>query len=137
MLHLSYFPLLLAEAYATAGDPEAGLVAVAEALAATTTYNDRYWEAETLRLHGALLLLAGRSVDEAERAFQQALTIARRQQAKSLELRAAVGLCRLWQNQGKMNAAQALLSDLYHWFTEGFDTIDLREAKALLDELQV
>jgi predicted ATPase len=136
VLHLSYFPLLLAEAYAKAGDPEAGLTAVAEALAATTTYNDRYWEAETLRLHGVLLRMAGKSVHEAESAFQQALVIARRQQAKSLELRAAVSLCRLWQDQGQLETAHDLLSDLYHWFTEGFNTVDLQEAKVLLEELQ-
>jgi len=72
---------------------------------------------------------------EAEACFQQALTVARRQQAKSLELRAAVSLARLWQQQGQRAKAQALLAPIYGWFTEGFDTADLQEAKVLLEEL--
>ena len=72
---------------------------------------------------------------EAETCFQQALTIARSQQAKSLELRAAMSLARLWQRQGKRAEAYDLLAPIYSWFTEGFDTADLQEAKALLDEL--
>jgi predicted ATPase len=74
-------------------------------------------------------------VAEAEACFQQALTIARCQQAKSWELRATMSLSRLWQQQGKRDAARQLLAEVYHWFTEGFDTADLQEAKALLDEL--
>jgi predicted ATPase len=73
---------------------------------------------------------------EAEACFQQALDMARRQEAKSLELRAAMSLSRLWQQQGKRAAAHALLAPIYGWFTEGFDTADLQEAKALLDELR-
>jgi len=72
---------------------------------------------------------------EAERCFQQALDIARRQQAKSLELRAAMSLSRLWRQQGKQQAAYRLLAEIYRWFTEGFDTADLQEAKAMLEEL--
>ncbi|MEZ4866095.1 MAG: BTAD domain-containing putative transcriptional regulator [Caldilineaceae bacterium] len=135
VLHRSYFPLLLAEAYAQAGELEAGLAAVDEALMAVATYHDRYWEAEIYRLRGELFLTAGRLVDEVEAAFQEALQIARRRQAKSLELRTAVSLSRLWQQQGKLDEARQLLSETYSWFTEGFDTVDLREAKALLDEL--
>lgn len=135
VLHLSYFPLLLAEVHLKARQPEAGLAAVEEALAAATAYDDHYWEAEIHRLRGELLLMARKSTDEAEAAFHQGLQVARRQQAKSLELCATVSLCRLWQQQGKSAKARALLSAIYNWFTEGFDTADLREAKALLDEL--
>jgi len=136
MLHRSYFPLLLAEAYAQAGEPAAGLAAVEEARVAAATYHDRYWEAENYRLRGELSLADGQTAEEAEADFQQALTLARQQQAKALELRAAVSLGRLWQTQGKFVEARQLLSKLYQWFTEGFDTVDLQEAKALLGELQ-
>jgi predicted ATPase len=98
----------------------------------------RVWEAELHRLQGELLLAqAGESpqVQEAEACFHQALDIARHQQAKSWELRAAVSLSQLWQRQGKRDEARALLAPVYGWFTEGFDTTDLREAKALLEEL--
>ena len=77
----------------------------------------------------------GTSPAEAEACFQQALDVARRQEAKALELRAATSLARLWQHQGKRAAARELLTPIYGWFTEGFDTADLQEAKALLDEL--
>jgi len=95
---------------------------------------ERWWEAEVYRLQGTLLLqLPLPDVDQAEACFQQALDVARRQQAKALELRAALSLARLWQRQGKCAAAQQLLVEIYSWFTEGFDTPDLQEAKALLD----
>jgi predicted ATPase len=99
---------------------------------------ERFWEAELHRLKGELLLAqAGtrHQVQEAEACFHQALSIARHQQAKSLELRAAMSLARLWQHQGKHNVAPELLTPIYGWFTEGFDTADLQDAKALLDEL--
>jgi len=97
---------------------------------------ERFWEAELHRLKGELLLvLSTDNTTEAEACFHQALDIARRQEAKSLELRAAISLSRLWQQQGKCAAACALLAPIYGWFTEGFDTVDLQEAKALLDEL--
>ena len=83
-----------------------------------------------------LLRQAGQDTAQAETCFQQALAVARRQQAKSLELRAAMSLSRLWQQQGKRAEAQALLAPIYGWFTEGFDTADLQEAKALLEELE-
>ena len=88
-------------------------------------------------LRGALLLRPGPrpTGEEAEACFHQALAIARRQQAKSLELRAAMSLSRLWQQQGKRTEAYELLAPIYGWFTEGFDTADLQEAKALLEEL--
>jgi predicted ATPase len=88
------------------------------------------------RLKGALLLArSAKQHAEAETCFLQALDTARQQQTKSLELRAATSLSRLWQQQGKRAEAQALLTPIYSWFTEGFDTPDLQEARALLDEL--
>ena len=92
--------------------------------------------AEAYRLQGVLLLhQAVADAVHAEACFQQALIIARRQQAKSWELHAATRLARLWRDQGKRNEAQELLAPIYGWFTEGFDTRDLKDAKALLDEL--
>jgi predicted ATPase len=93
------------------------------------------WEAEIHRLKGELLL--ARSAEnqvEAEACFHQALVIARQQQAKSLELRAAMSLGRLWQRQDKIEQAHQLLTGVYSWFTEGFDTVDVQEAKALLEQ---
>jgi predicted ATPase len=95
--------------------------------------DQRFWEAEVHRLKGALLAGQGISLDEAEKAFQKAMTIAARQKAKSLELRAAVDLERLHQKQGRKGEHGERLSELVEWFTEGFDTLDLRQAKALLD----
>jgi predicted ATPase len=98
---------------------------------------EMWWsEAEISRLQGELRLqLASPDVAQAEACFQQALAVARLQQAKALELRAALSLSRLWQQQGKRQAACDLLAPIYSWFTEGFDTIDLREAQVLLAEL--
>ena len=116
-----------------AGD---GLQALAEAHALIEQHEERWWEAEVARLRGVLLLRQeGAQQEEAEACFQQALDVARRQEAKSLELRAAVSLARLWQQQGKRHEARELLALVYAWFTEGFDTADLQEAKALLGEL--
>ena len=107
-----------------------------EALAIGRQNGDRHWEAELHRRKGELLLMQqGQKVGEAEECFRQALDIARRQQAKSLELRAAMSLSRLWQQQGKQEEAHQLLAEIYAWFTEGFDTADLKEAKFLLEEL--
>ena len=118
------------------GQPEAGLTVLAEALTLVDKTGERWYEPELYRLKGALLLQ--QSADnhaEAQACFHHALDIARRQQAKSLELRAATSLSRLWQQQGKRAEARQLLAEVYSWFTEGFDTPDLREAKILLDEL--
>ena len=124
---------LLAEVCAHLGYPEDGLQALAEAHTLVEQHEERWWEAEVSRLRGVLLLRQTLTQqEEAEACFQQALTVARRQQAKSLELRAAMSLARLWQQQGKRAEAQALLAPIYGWFTEGFDTADLQEAKALL-----
>ena len=132
----SYFLSLLAEAHGTMGQPETGLTMLAEALTLVDTTRERWYESEIYRLKGELLLQ--QSLDhqaEAEHCFQQAITVAQNQQAKSFELRAATSLARLWQQQGKRQEAHDLLAPVYHWFTEGFDTADLQDAKVLLDEL--
>jgi predicted ATPase len=141
--HLS----LLAEAYGAVGEPEAGLAVLAEALALVEQTEERCWEAEIYRLKGELLLTlegAGRSrsavegmqsAESPEGCFLKAIEIARRQEGKSLELRATVSLARLWQQQGKKDQARHVLADIYGWFTEGFDTVDLQQAHALLQEL--
>jgi TOMM system kinase/cyclase fusion protein len=135
-LSVPYYSALLAEAYGQAGQAEAGLRVLAEALTVVSKTGDCHHEAEIYRLKGELLLQqATGSDDEAESCLHQALDIARHQQAKSLELRAAMSLARLWQRQGKHAAAHALLAPIYGWFSEGFDTADLQEARALLDEL--
>jgi predicted ATPase len=132
-----YYLALLAEAYGQAGQPEIGLQSLAEALTLVAETEERWWEAELYRLKGALLLqLPNLDVSQAEACFQQALTVARGQQARSLELRVAISLSRLWQRQGQREAARALLAPMYGWFTEGFDTPDLQAAQALLRELR-
>jgi predicted ATPase len=131
-----YFLSLLVEAYGQAGQPEAGLPVLAEALTLVATIEARWWEAELYRLKGALLLqLPSPDVPQAETCVRQALEVARGQQAKTLELRAALSLSRLWQQQGKQVEAHALLAPISGWFTEGFDTSDLQAAKALLEAL--
>ena len=131
----AYWLALLAEAYGTAGQAEEGLGLLREALVVAETSGEHYWEAELYRLKGELLHQTVPDTQQAESCFCQALATARRQQAKSLELRAAMSLARLWQGQGKRAAACQMLVEVYGWFTEGFDTADLREAKALLDAL--
>jgi predicted ATPase len=131
-----YYLALLAEASAQSGQTAEGLEALAEALARLGKSEVQWWEAELYRLRGELLLQhAAAQPGEAEACFQQALAVARRQQAKSLELRAAMSLVRLWQRQGKSTEAHQLLVEVYGWFTEGFDTADLQEARALLTAL--
>jgi adenylate cyclase len=124
----------LAEAQAKAGQPEKGLTTLAEALALLEETDQRQWEAELYRLQGELLLMQG---DEAaaESSLQQAIEVARRQSTRSWQLRATTSLCRLWQMQGKQEEARQALAEIYGWFTEGFDTPDLRDATALLEEL--
>ena len=132
----SQFLALLAEAYAKDGQVEEGLSTVAEALAFVERTEERYYEAELHRLQGELLLQQSEnSAPAAATSFQQALTIARHQQAKSWELRAATSLARLWQGQGQRMEARDLLAPVYDWFTEGFDTADLKDAQALLEKL--
>jgi len=135
----THFLALLAETCARAGQVEAGLAAVAEALATVERTEERVHEAELHRIKGELTLLeAGRvgeaneDAREAEACFQRAIAIASRQDARSPELRAVVALSRLWQQQGRHAEARSLLCETYGWFSEGFDTVDLREAHALL-----
>jgi predicted ATPase len=116
---------------------EEGLTVLAEAFALVEKNDERFWEAELYRLKGELILQSAEGIEQsatAEACFQQALEMARRQKAKSLELRAAMSLGRLWQQQNKKAAARQLLSESYNWFSEGFDTADLKEAKALLGQ---
>ena len=144
-----YFLTLFAEAQGKKGQTAASLQTLAEALdAAVQSTGENIWQAELYRLKGEVILNDERRMmndewktqqvssqgyaAEAEKCFQQAIEIARRQQAKSLELRAATSLARLWQQQGKQAEARQLLSEVYNWFTEGFDTQDLQEAKVLL-----
>jgi class 3 adenylate cyclase/predicted ATPase len=132
----SYFLALLAEAHGIMGQPAAGLTALAEALTLAETTGERWYEPELYRLKGELLLQQHLDNQaDADTCFQQAITIAQNQQAKSWELRATTSLARLWQSQGKRDEARQVLGDVYGWFTEGFDTADLLEAKALLDAL--
>ncbi|AGW95012.1 adenylate/guanylate cyclase domain-containing protein [Cupriavidus sp. DF5525] len=133
-----HFLGLLATAYASAGQARAGLDVLADALAAVANTGERYYEAELHRLKGELLLqcaTAGTEQEAAQACFHQAIEIARRQGAKSLELRAALSLARLWQQQGKTEAARQILTGLQEAFTEGFDSADWQQAKALLDAL--
>ena len=126
----------LAEAHGRAGQPQAGLQVLAEAVTLMATTELGWSEAEMSRLPGELRLqLASPEVPQAEACFRQAIEVARRQQDKALELRAALSLSRLWQQQGHRQAVRELLAPIYAWFTEGFDTPDLQAAKALLEEL--
>jgi predicted ATPase len=154
-LILPYYLALLAEAYGRAGRPDEGLHELTGALALVEATGERWYEAELHRLKGELMLQQQSKVQslkskvpstqhpaprthakaEAEACFLKAIEVARKQQAKSLELRATVSLARLWQQQGKKEEARQMLAEIYGWFTEGFDTQDLQEARALLDEL--
>jgi predicted ATPase len=128
--------VLLVEAYGRAGQAEEGLTVIDEALAIADKSGMGFYEAELHRLKGELLLaLSAENHTEVETCLRQAIDVACNQEAKSLELRAAMSLSRLWQQQGKRAEACKLLAEVYGWFTEGFGTADLKEAKALLDEL--
>jgi predicted ATPase len=141
-----FFLAHLAEAYAQAGDPDAGLTAVSEALALVDQTAERWWAAELYRLRGELLLAqrnTGQKVSgkrppwqEAEAGLRQALDIARHQQARALELRAVMGLSQLWRQRRKYAAARQELAAVYDWFSEGFDTADLLAAQVQLEALR-
>ena len=150
----SWVLALLAEAHEKGGQVEEGLALLAEAFAVVDKNDEHFYEAELYRLKGELtlqqcngqgskfnvanpraLIPHSQAEAEAEACFLKAIAIARKQQAKSLELRAVRSLSRLWQRQGKRDNARALLAEVYGWFTEGFDTADLQEAKTLLEEL--
>jgi class 3 adenylate cyclase/predicted ATPase len=135
-LSIPYLYTVLADVAAHLGHTATGLQALAEAYTLVAQHEERYWEAEVCRLRGVLLLKQPETPQaEAEAWLQRALDVARRQEAKSLELRAAMSLALLWQQQGKRAEAREILAPIYGWFTEGFDTADLQEAKALLEEL--
>jgi predicted ATPase len=147
-LRQPYYLALLAEAYGDAGQTESGLALLTEGLTEAHRHGECWQEAELHRLRGELLLRARANAARsdangdvediapaAEQCFHQALATARRQEAKSLELRAAVNLARLWQQNGNSAEARDLLVPVYEWFTEGFHTADLRDARALLDEM--
>jgi predicted ATPase len=131
-----YFVSLAAAAYGDRGESEEGLGLLDEVLSETGSSGMRYWDAELHRLKGELLLsLPEADCNAAEACFKQAVDVARGQNTKSLELRAATSLSRLWYDQAKPEAARALLAPIYQWFSEGFNTADLQQARALLDEL--
>ena len=128
-----YSCMLLAGAYGEVGQLEDGLNAVSEELNRANRTDNRLWDAELNRVKGELLLAA--DAPEAETCFRRAIEIAHHQGAKSLELRAVTSLSRLLHRQEKKDEARQMLAEIYGWFTEGFDTADLKEAKALLEEL--
>jgi len=134
--HVPYLLSLLADSYWQIGQADEGLETVAEAFQLIETTGERYWEGGIYRLKGELLLIDGATdLVEAERCFNRALKIATAQSAKSLELRGAMSLVHLWQRQEKHEEIRNLLTPIYDWFTEGFDTVDLKEAKTLLEQL--
>ena len=131
-----YLRAVLAEGHALSGDVEAGLSLIEESLAqiARPGWAERCHLAEVLRLKGWMLSLQN-GAEGAEQNYLASLDVARQQHAKSWELRTSTSLARQWQSQGKRHAAHGLLAPIYGWFTEGFDTKDLQEAKALLEAL--
>jgi predicted ATPase len=131
-LYLSY----LARAYAELGQFDHTWRCIGEAMMAVETTKERWWLAEANRVAGEIALMSPEpDTAKAEAYFERALSVARTQQAKSWELRAAMSMARLWRDQGKVQQARELLAPVYGWFTEGFDTLDLKEAKTLLEEL--
>jgi predicted ATPase len=127
---------LLARAYGELGQFDDAVSQIAEAIAAVEKTKETWYEAEVHRIAGEITLMSPKQdAVKAETCFERALTVARGQQAKSFELRAAMSLARLWRDQGKRDEARELLAPVYSWFTEGFDTRDLKEARAMLDTL--
>jgi predicted ATPase len=133
----TYLTALLVEAYLAAGRLDEALAAVGEGQGFAIEFNEHFYEPELYRLQGRLLAQQGAPPQQVGGCYRQALELARQQGAKLLELRAAVSLARLWQQQGKRQAAHDLLAGIYGWFGEGFDIPDLKEARALLAALAV
>lgn len=131
-----YYLAIVAEMLGRVGEVERGLDAISEALRVSDQTGDRGWDAIIHRVHGELLTQSTKDRSKAEACFQKAIEIAQRQNAKSPELRAAVSLGRLWCDQGKQAEARDLLAPVYGWFTEGFDTADLKDAKAVLEAVR-
>src|SRR6266852_5485498 len=134
-LRLPYYLSLLAQVCGQAGRVKQGLASIDEALAEARTHNERWWDAELHRLRGELLLMNGADASDVEAAILRAISIARSQQARSLELRATMSLARLWIAQNRSADARRRLKDVYTWFTEGFETPDLQAARLLLAQL--
>jgi predicted ATPase len=136
-LYQAWFLALLAEACGQHGRSAQGLEVIGEALALVLHHQgERCWEPELHRIKGELLLTQSLgNAAKAESCFHQAISITQNQSAKSWELRAATSLAKLWHSQGKRDEARELLAPVYNWFTEGFDTADLKDAKVVLDEL--
>jgi predicted ATPase len=133
-LYLSH----LTRAYAELGQVDDAWRCIAEAMTAVETTRERWFEAETNRIAGEIALMSPEpDAIKAQSYFERALAVARQQQAKSWELRASMSLARLWRDQGKVQQARELLAPVYGWFTEGFETRDLKEAKVLLEQLAV
>jgi predicted ATPase len=133
-LTYDYFCCVLAEAFLEAGRAEEGMVVLSESIPRSAAQEQRFCEPEMHRLRGELLLVTGVTHD-AEKAMREAIVIARGQESKSWELRATTSLARLLEKRGKRDEARTMLAEIYYWFTEGFDTADLKDAKALLAEL--
>jgi predicted ATPase len=126
----------LAKAYADLGQFDEASRYIGEAMTAVDRTKERWWEAEVHRVAGEIVLMSAEpDAAKAEAYFERALAIARAQKARSWELRGTMSMARLWRNQGKRQQARDLLVPIYGWFTEGFDTLDLKEAKALLETL--
>ena len=126
---------LLAWAHGKIGQMEKAFGVLAEAFEVVEQNGERFYEAELFRLKGELLLKRPTPDDEAEACFRQAIAVARRQSARTWEIRATTSLARLLSKQGKETEGRVMLAEIYGWFTEGFETADLKEAKALLEEL--
>jgi predicted ATPase len=137
--HRLLFPVwlsLLARAYGELGQFDQAWSHIGEAITAVETTKETWYEAEVHRIAGEIALMSPEpDAAKAEACFERALAVAREQQARSFELRAAMSIARLWREQGKRDEAREILAPVYGWFTEGFDTLDLKQAKALLDEL--
>ncbi|MCH9052953.1 MAG: hypothetical protein IIA72_18120 [Proteobacteria bacterium] len=131
----SYFLAVLAETLSKAGQRDEALRVLDQALDLVAETEEQWWAAEIYRLKGELLLIQEADTTEIEGHFHKAIEVARQQSARLLELRATTSLARLWQSQGRRQDAHDLLCPVYDWFTEGFDTADLKDAKALLDDL--
>jgi len=126
----------LSKTYAELGQFDDAWRCIGEAMTAVETTKERWWEADVHRTAGEIALMSPQpDAARAEAHFERALAVARQQQAKSWELRAAMSMARIWRDRGKRAEARELLAPVYSWFTEGFETLDLKEAKTLLDEL--
>jgi predicted ATPase len=135
LFHAPHYHSLLAILQARAGHMQDSVSAIRKAKELIAETGEHLWHADVLRIEGELGLLFGASTKEVEASFVQALEVARKQRAKSFELRTAMSTARLWRDQGRRDEAHELLAPVYDWFTEGFNTLDLKEAKKLLDEL--